>query len=1570
MQWAKIGSFLAKSSSIMNFTIAYLDFVAREIVGLNSTVFSALNNKFPLEAIPESVPSTTLPEISDTAQMGFHTAIRSFFADVFEGQILLSILILMGITLLCIKEYIVLNTPVDARGNPVDPLEEDANVVIDANDFPLAPPQAARNPLRPGRPNLRNRMGNGDLRGFRARVEALAAVAQAAQQPIVDVPNPPPPLLEPPPEPIPAPTPSLTGAQTERALAEGIVGADDQNIDVPKVKSAESISDGPKIADVGPDFEKGKAQMGQHQPEIFEGFEQARTTGVGSSSYFAAAAPGKSDASSPSASSVVATTGGTSEGQSNSRASSRRGSVTSAGTGGRSRSRRGRDGALLDLDVPLALAPSHGYDLRSLSGRRRGSVASTGGLPSVATPLSSDAAPQPQSRLPSVVDDAISSTASFGTSSVGSGTSPTVENLNAPQVPQARAFEFVAPVTLTPVASTGGGGVLRDIERAGAERARARARMLDDESGDEDAGPGEQEQAAVQERAAEQERAPAAEAAPAVPERMRRPFEPFDFADGQQGAGGDDPNEGWVDVDPAWNVAAGPPAQAPAPARAGPGEVFPARRMLPLPPPARRNILRGNANANNNNNNNNNNRAIINNNNFNVNVNVEFGPDGLAAEVQAQGDMNAFLELVGIRGPLDLLVQNFAIAVAIVFAAIGTGHWAPSLIGRTVWWLFLDVYYPLVEVAVGKGTHFLQGLTDPVLDPVVDGILVLVAWAGILETMKDGSNVTMTDIPSNITSATTAVNEVVPAEFMMNLTAESVVQNTTWPTVNSSESVGNLTLVNDQVDLGTWESVNVSVIAAQNISNGTIEDASRRLQFVSDDWTYLITGYICMIFVAYQELRRSGRLSHPYVRTMKRLFRQSGRFLMLAMKFAFFITIELGIFPTFCGILIDGCTLTVFGPTTSLQSRIMFYKAYPWTSYFLHWLAGTTFMFQFAAYVQSVRKIVRPGVVWFIRDPEDPQFHPMQDIIEKPTLTQLRKLVFGAFMYAIVVIGTVGGYVAVIEVAQRVAGATAGPARVFPLKWEFSEPLSEFPIDMLIFHFVVPAVYARVKPKELVVGALAAYFRVAARWLRLSQFMLGVRAREEENGEVGEDDPVVIKLFEEHEAPPGNASADNAHVAVRKPYMRVPTNDRIPLKPGVKVMMPMARDDPLVGRADENEDDIRANWTRVYVPNLLRVRLVLFMAVQWILGVVCAVVLSVVPLIIGRMFFVALHKFFTSHDLNALAAFRDADMDLSSAALNSTVVQSESRRVRIFPSTDGSAFAANSASFRSDLPVHDLFSFSLGFLIEIGLFAIGLQIFKVVRELRNQVRSLYEDSEKSAFEKVRYMMYEVLVSGLTNTKTYAVIIFKVCFVGLWVGVIIPILLGLLFELYVVIPLVGHKPQTRVFFILQDWALGAIYTKVTHSIIMNAPNNIFRRALVRAQDQHRQGGLAQVELRPIALKVLLPFVLLTCGLVFLPSFVFYATRYLEALSQPRTANDEPAPFAASVRGSLAIGVALVVLYETLRALRKSVRRWMDVVRDEHYLVGRRLRNLGDAAAAVEPNSTNGGGARVDVGNEGE
>ena len=80
------------------------------------------------------------------------------------------------------------------------------------------------------------------------------------------------------------------------------------------------------------------------------------------------------------------------------------------------------------------------------------------------------------------------------------------------------------------------------------------------------------------------------------------------------------------------------------------------------------------------------------------------------------------------------------------------------------------------------------------------------------------------------------------------------------------------------------------------------------------------------------------------------------------LKVIFIITIEMIVFPLYCGVLLDIALLPLFENTT-VVSRLLFTATSPATSLFVHWFVGTCYMFHFALFVSMCRKIMRSGVL-------------------------------------------------------------------------------------------------------------------------------------------------------------------------------------------------------------------------------------------------------------------------------------------------------------------------------------------------------------------------------------------------------------------------------------------------------------------------------------------------------------------------------------------------------------------------------------------------------------------------------
>lgn len=65
--------------------------------------------------------------------------------------------------------------------------------------------------------------------------------------------------------------------------------------------------------------------------------------------------------------------------------------------------------------------------------------------------------------------------------------------------------------------------------------------------------------------------------------------------------------------------------------------------------------------------------------------------------------------------------------------------------------------------------------------------------------------------------------------------------------------------------------------------------------------------------------------------------------------------------------------------------------------------------------------------MWFVKDPQDSNFQPIRDILDRPALTQVRKLCISAILYSAVIISGMACAAALFFVGTRF---------VLPLRWK------------------------------------------------------------------------------------------------------------------------------------------------------------------------------------------------------------------------------------------------------------------------------------------------------------------------------------------------------------------------------------------------------------------------------------------------------------------------------------------------------------------------------------------------------
>lgn len=317
------------------------------------------------------------------------------------------------------------------------------------------------------------------------------------------------------------------------------------------------------------------------------------------------------------------------------------------------------------------------------------------------------------------------------------------------------------------------------------------------------------------------------------------------------------------------------------------------------------------------------------------------------------------------------------------------------------------------------------------------------------------------------------------------------------------------------------------------------------------------------------------------------------------MKVIVIIGIEMLVFPLYCGLLLDLALLPLFADAT-FASRIAFMSRTPFTGIFIHWFIGTCYMFHFALFVSICRKIMRTGVLYFIRDPDDPTFHPIRDVLERPIPAQLGKIAFSALVYGGLVIVCLGGVVWSLD----------GVGSILPIQWATSEPRLAFPVDVVFYNFMLPFVLRRAEPPKKISAMYKWWFQGCARALRLTNFMFGEECKDETYSRTG-----WYSSFLTQEAPPSDPRQDGL-------YVRAPASDSVRIPKGHNVFLEVTEQNERVdGQPDldfGNHGVKDPRFIKVYLPPRFKVRIATFIFLLWVFAAATGVALTIGPLLIGR----------------------------------------------------------------------------------------------------------------------------------------------------------------------------------------------------------------------------------------------------------------------------------------------------------------------------------------------------------------
>nr|KAG5690984.1 hypothetical protein BaRGS_007331 [Batillaria attramentaria] len=168
----------------------------------------------------------------------------------------------------------------------------------------------------------------------------------------------------------------------------------------------------------------------------------------------------------------------------------------------------------------------------------------------------------------------------------------------------------------------------------------------------------------------------------------------------------------------------------------------------------------------------------------------------------------------------------------------------------------------------------------------------------------------------------------------------------------------------------------------------------------------------------------------------------------VVVKVKLLVVMEIGVFPLICGWWLDICSLSMF--EASLKDRKSSFHLAPGTSMFIHWLVGMVYVFYFASFILLLREVLRPGVLWFLRNLNDPEFNPIQEMIHLPVHRHIRRFVASVIIFGSTVL-------LMLWLPVRVIRKVFVGFLPYHVMLSSDAPVSELSLELLLLQVVLPA---------------------------------------------------------------------------------------------------------------------------------------------------------------------------------------------------------------------------------------------------------------------------------------------------------------------------------------------------------------------------------------------------------------------------------------------------------------------------------------------------------------------------------
>uniref|UniRef100_A0A182K163 E3 ubiquitin-protein ligase MARCHF6 n=1 Tax=Anopheles christyi TaxID=43041 RepID=A0A182K163_9DIPT len=208
----------------------------------------------------------------------------------------------------------------------------------------------------------------------------------------------------------------------------------------------------------------------------------------------------------------------------------------------------------------------------------------------------------------------------------------------------------------------------------------------------------------------------------------------------------------------------------------------------------------------------------------------------------------------------------------------------------------------------------------------------------------------------------------------------------------------------------------------------------------------------------------------------------------IVVKVSLLSVVEIGVLPLVCGWWLDICSLPMFDAT--LKDRKASFKVAPGTSLFIHWMFGMVYVYYFASFIVLLREVLRPGVLWFLRNLNDPDFSPIQEMIHLSILRHTRRLISSATIFGSAVLLMLWAPIQILK--------SFWPT-FLPYTLSGDSEVNELSLQLLLLQFVLPSFFEQSHTRIWLKGLVRIWCNVVARMLGIKSYLLGADPRPNED---------------------------------------------------------------------------------------------------------------------------------------------------------------------------------------------------------------------------------------------------------------------------------------------------------------------------------------------------------------------------------------------------------------------------------------------------------------------------------------